>query len=173
METTTGLPITVADIAKICHEANRAYCVGIGDHSQKSWEEAEQYQRESAVKGVQFRLNNPTAPQSAQHDAWAKDKLADGWVYGEVKDPITKTHPCLVTYDQLPEEQRRKDALFQAVVDTFMPARNVITITADEYAKLKKDAAWLGCLEQAGVDNWDGCSYAADQFAKEFPEYQD
>jgi len=28
------------NIAKVCHEANRAYCESIGDNSQLSWEDA-------------------------------------------------------------------------------------------------------------------------------------
>lgn len=109
--------MTTEQIAKICHEANKAYCEGIGDKSQKHWDEAEQWQRDSAIKGVQYRLDNPDAPQSAQHEAWMQDKLNDGWAYGEVKNADMKTHPCIVPYDQLPEDQRKKDALFQGVVD--------------------------------------------------------
>jgi len=33
-----------------------------------------------------------------------------------VKDAKAKTHPCMVDYDQLPAEQRRKDELFGAAV---------------------------------------------------------
>lgn len=46
--------LTPEDIAKVCHEANRAYCAGIGDHSQKSWEESPDWQRTSAINGVKF-----------------------------------------------------------------------------------------------------------------------
>lgn len=105
-----------AMIAPTCHEVNRAICRAFGDESQRPWEDAEPWQRESAIKGVIFALNNPDAPPSAQHDAWMADKLADGWVYGPVKDAEAKTHPCLVPYDQLPPEQRAKDYAFQAVV---------------------------------------------------------
>ena len=114
--------MTTEQIAKVCHEANKGYCEAIGDMSQKSWNEAEQWQRDSAIKGVQYRLDNPEAPASAQHDAWTKDKLADGWKYGPVKNPETKEHPCLVDYSELPEEQRLKDALFQGIVDALKPA---------------------------------------------------
>jgi len=104
-------------IAAVCHQANKAYCEMYGDNSQKDWNDAEDWQRESAIKGVEYRLENPDAPESAQHDAWMADKLANGWVYGEVKDPEAKTHPCLVPFDQLPEFQQKKDKLFQAIVD--------------------------------------------------------
>ena len=170
METTTALSVT--HIARVCHEANKAYCESIGDTSQKSWEQAEQWQRDSAIKGVQFRLNNPDAPQSAQHDSWMADKLAEGWTYGPEKMPESKIHNCLVPYDQLPEEQRRKDALFQAVVDSLTKTSNgTVTITADHYIELKKDQAWLRSLEGAGVDNWDGYDIAGDSFRENYPEY--
>lgn len=46
-----------------------------------------------------------------------KEKIEDGWVYGDEKDTEKKTHPCLVPYEELPEFQKKKDALFQAIVD--------------------------------------------------------
>jgi hypothetical protein len=105
-----------SEIARVCHEVNRAYCASIGDHSQQPWENAPQWQQESAINGVRFVINNPQASQSAQHENWMKGKLEQGWQYGETKSELAKTHPCLVPYDQLPREQQTKDALFQAVV---------------------------------------------------------
>jgi hypothetical protein len=110
--------MNIEAIARVCHAVNAALCSSFGDHSQKPWEQAEQWQRDSAIKGVQFRLDNPNALESAQHDAWMKDKLDQGWKYGPVKDAVKKEHPCLVPFEQLPPEQRAKDALFCAVVDS-------------------------------------------------------
>lgn len=104
-------------IAVVCHEANRAWCVGNADDSQKLWVEAEEWQRDSAIKGVLFRLENPDAKEDAQHNAWMKDKVDTGWVYGTIKDAEAKTHPCIVPFDQLPEFQQKKDKLFCAIVD--------------------------------------------------------
>jgi len=108
--------IAITDIAHVCHEVNRAYCASIGDHSQMPWADAADWQRESAVKGVEFAIGNPDAAPSAQHDAWLADKARDGWKYGPVKNPETKEHPCFVPYDELPQEQKAKDYLFLAVV---------------------------------------------------------
>ena len=107
----------ITTIALVCHEANAAWCWSQGDHSQKHWSEAEDWQRESAIKGVEFRLNNPDAKHDAQHNAWVQDKINDGWVYGIVKDAEKKTHPCIVPFEQLPLFQQKKDALFCAIVD--------------------------------------------------------
>lgn len=104
-------------IAIVCHEANKAWCFVNADESQKGWTEAEEWQRESAIKGVLFKLDNPDAGHDAQHNAWMQDKITDGWVYGEVKDAEAKTHPCIVPFEQLPLFQQKKDALFCAIVD--------------------------------------------------------
>lgn len=103
-------------IAKVCHQANKAHCENSGDKSQVDWEDAPDWQKESAMKGVRFAMQNPEAPASSQHDAWSADKLADGWKYGPTKNPETKEHPCLVPFTDLPPFQQAKDKLFKAVV---------------------------------------------------------
>lgn len=106
----------VTAIAFTCHEVNKAYCESIGDHSQVTWNDAPDWQRKSAINGVIFVLKNPDAPVSASHESWLKEKTADGWIYGEVKDAEKKTHPCCVPYDELPVQQKTKDYLFKGVV---------------------------------------------------------
>lgn len=103
-------------IAKVCHEANRAYCQAIGDNSQPAWEDAPQWQRDSARTGVQFIIDNPNAPPSSSHDSWLAEKKRDGWKYGAYKDPENKLHPCFVPYEELPVEQKAKDYIFGAIV---------------------------------------------------------
>lgn len=107
----------ITQIAQMCHQTNKAWCEANGETDQKNWNDAEQWQRDSAIKGVEFRLMNPSSGKDAQHNAWMADKVKDGWVVGEVKDAQKKTHPCIVPFDQLPEFQQKKDVLFCAVVD--------------------------------------------------------
>lgn len=104
-------------IAKLCHEVNRAYCRSIGDDSQPVWEEAPQWQKDSAINGVEFHMTNETTPEQS-HENWMREKITDGWIYGPVKNPEKKEHPCMVRYEELPAEQRTKDYLFKAVVDS-------------------------------------------------------
>jgi hypothetical protein len=120
----------VEKIARVCHQANKALCETLGDESQKDWSDAEEWQRDSAIKGVLFALRNPNAPASAQHDAWLADKFKDGWKYGPVKDASKKTHPCCVAYDALPPEQRLKDYLFKAVVSAYSAAYSETAVSA-------------------------------------------
>lgn len=107
--------VTVEQIARVCHEANRGWCEANGDTSQVPWADAPEWQRESAIKGVALALAGATSEEL--HLGWCQEKLDAGWRYGPVKDAEAKTHPCLLSYADLPEEQRRKDALFGAIVD--------------------------------------------------------
>lgn len=110
------LDVKIKSIARVAHEINRAYCQALGDISQPTWEEAPDWQRSSAVNGVQFHIDNPLAGPDHSHNEWMKEKEACGWKYGPVKNPKTKEHPCFVPYEQLPVEQKAKDYLFRAVV---------------------------------------------------------
>ena len=110
--------ITKQLIAKLCHEANKSICEASGDHTQKAWGDAEQWQRDSAIAGVDYALANPNATPEDQHIAWCSDKYKDGWVWGEEKNPTTKNHPCLVEYNELPLFQRIKDHVFRAIVQS-------------------------------------------------------
>lgn len=112
------------EIARICHEVNRAYCQALGDHSQLSWENAPQWQRDSALLGVALHQEKPHAGPQASHESWMAEKLASGWKYGPVKDPDLKEHPCLVPFDELPREQQAKDFLFRAVVHSLSGSTN-------------------------------------------------
>ena len=43
------------------------------------------------------------------HEVWAKGRMQEGWVYGDVKDELKKTTPCLVEYEQLSENEKAYD----------------------------------------------------------------
>lgn len=110
----------IIEIARTCHEVNRAACLAFGDHSQTAWNEAPEWQKESAINGVYFIIDNPDASPSASHESWLAEKAAAGWKYGPVKNLETKEHPCYRPYDELPPEQKLKDYLFGGVVRTWL-----------------------------------------------------
>jgi len=110
------LTMSTTEIARVAHEINRAYCAAIGDNSQPKWDDAPDWQKTSAIAGVEFHLANPEAGPDHSHQSWLAVKEAEGWKYGSVKDPERKEHPCFVPYDALPVEQKAKDYLFRAVV---------------------------------------------------------
>lgn len=108
----------VKDVARICHETNRAYCESLGDFSQSPWDLTPETIQQSAIDGVRYHLSNEGTTPEGSHENWLKFKEAEGWVYGEEKNLELKTHPCMVPYNELPTEQRVKDYLFRGVVDS-------------------------------------------------------
>lgn len=102
--------------ARIAHAVNRAYCAATGDYSQVAWEDAPEWQKESAIAGVRFLAETPEATPADTHNSWVELKLANGWRHGPVKDESAKLHPCIAPYEDLPITQRTKDHIYLAVV---------------------------------------------------------
>lgn len=106
---------TTEDVARVCHEANRAMQVACRDPRRSPpWDDATAWHRSSAYASIHAVVQGAT-PEEV-HEAWMLEKAEQGWVYGDVKDEEAKTHPCLVPYGELPLEQRAKDAVFHAIV---------------------------------------------------------
>lgn len=104
-------PEIIEEVAKVAHEANR----GISEGTPLSWDDSTDEIRQSAIDGVQAIVNDPTMTPEKSHNNWMRWKESSGWVFGEVKDEEAKTHPCMVPYNELPEDERVKDQVF---VDT-------------------------------------------------------
>ncbi len=43
------------------------------------------------------------------HEVWAKKRMTEGWTYGPVRDDAKKETPCMVAYDDLPEDEKEYD----------------------------------------------------------------
>ena len=110
------------DVAKICHEANKAYCATIGDNTQPSWEDAPEWQKESAINGVRFHCLNENTTPADSHNSWLKEKTEQGWSWGEIKDAEKKEHPCFTAYENLPKSQQIKDYIFKNIVEAYKEA---------------------------------------------------
>lgn len=108
--------MNVEQIAKVCHQANKALCESQGDMTQVDFEDAPCWQKQSIIKGVKFNQGNPDAPARSSHDSWLEVKEAEGWKYGPVKDAEKKEHPCFISYEFLSEHHQTKDHLFKAIV---------------------------------------------------------
>ncbi len=40
------------------------------------------------------------------HDTWAEERIRQGWQYGPERNDAQKLHPCLVPYDNLPDDEK-------------------------------------------------------------------
>lgn len=43
------------------------------------------------------------------HEVWAETRIKQGWTYGPERDDKLKKHPCLIPYEELPEEEKEYD----------------------------------------------------------------
>ncbi len=111
-------PDRLEAIARTVHAALREWAAAHGQADIPEWRHAPAWMHESTRESVRHALAHPGSGGRAQHDQWVQQKLADGWRHGPVKDPAAKTHPLIVPYDDLPDWERRKDALLNAIVRT-------------------------------------------------------
>lgn len=107
---------TDEQIARVCHEANRALQAIHDDPAPSNWWDVESPDIQASVIDGVRKARQGRTPREL-HDDWCAYKRAEGWRYGLVKDAVEKTHPCLVPYDDLPPGQRVKDNVFLAIVE--------------------------------------------------------
>lgn len=43
------------------------------------------------------------------HEVWAATRITQGWRFGPERNDARKEHPCLIPYEELPEEERTYD----------------------------------------------------------------
>ena len=43
------------------------------------------------------------------HEIWSQGRMNQGWTYGKRRDDTLKHHPCLIAYEDLPEEEKNYD----------------------------------------------------------------
>lgn len=43
------------------------------------------------------------------HEVWAESRITQGWTYGAERNIALKQHPCLIPYEELPEEEKDYD----------------------------------------------------------------
>jgi hypothetical protein len=114
--------IAAEDIARVIHAANRELQIVQGDpRPSPPWDDAPDYQVRESTASVAEALADPGRTPEQNHQGWHDRLTADGWTYGEVKDPVAKTHPDLLPFGQLPEHEQQKDRLFIAIVRALAP----------------------------------------------------
>ena len=107
---------TTEEIAEFIHETLSVWLRVRGGEPHPSWADTPDWMRTSTIESVEHVLQNPDAGPGMQHIQWMAQKKRDGWTYGEVKDADAKTHPMLVPFEDLPDDERAKDALMIAIV---------------------------------------------------------
>lgn len=82
------------------------------------WVEREQAFRDQFLDVIE-RETGPGRKADARelHEDWVKAYVEMGWVYGPERDPVEKTHPDMVPYDELGQLEQDKDGVFVALCE--------------------------------------------------------
>lgn len=102
----------VYDAARLAAEASGAPIIPV------PWDEREQDFKDQFIKVIERQCgdNRSSSPEEL-HGSWMQAYLLMGWVYGEKYDREKRIHPDLVSYAQLGQLERDKDAVFVALCE--------------------------------------------------------
>lgn len=80
------------------------------------WHQREEQFREQFLPVIDMMCgpDRKSSPEEL-HDDWVKAYEVMGWRYGPERDPVAKTHPDMVPFDQLEQREQDKDAVFIAL----------------------------------------------------------
>jgi hypothetical protein len=108
----------IGRLARLIYEATRVEAEWSGRPIvPETWDQRGEEFRQQFVSVVAEYIESERLPTPRQaHDSWVRSYLEMGWRHGEKRDPVAKTHPDLVPFDELPPAERDKDAIFLAFV---------------------------------------------------------
>lgn len=117
------------------------------------WEDRDDKFKKNMINIIEkyISLDKLPTPEEA-HDSWMKAYFDMGWKYGEKRDVDKKEHPDLVPFDELPKDERDKDAIFLAFVWIVKAQAQSV-----QEAKAERDEEWSKKL-------WDYAKKQCDSF---------
>lgn len=110
------MTMTMEDVARICVNINKEYCLALNDKSKKDWNHLDEEKKREIKKAINEHLIKNIDPESS-HNLWMSEKTKQGWVYGVEINEGERTHPCIVHWSELPKEQKAKDYLFCTIIN--------------------------------------------------------
>ena len=83
----------------------------------EKWDERDEKFRNQMtdIVGQYLSMEQLPTPEQA-HNSWMESYFKMGWKYGKERDALKKTHPDLVPFSELPQDERDKDAIFLTLV---------------------------------------------------------
>lgn len=100
------------EIAKICHQVNRDYCIENRLFAGPKWDETSTNIQESVISGVAEVIADPKVTAAEMHDKWLEYKASEGWKFDKVLNVKKKLHPNMVPFNKLSKVEQEKDRLF-------------------------------------------------------------
>lgn len=106
------------EIAKIIYEATRIEA----EWSKRrivpeKWDKRDEAFRKQFIAIIDKYLKQDKLPTPKEaHDSWMESYNKMGWKYGKERNTELKTHPDMLPYEKLPQDEKDKDAIFLAFV---------------------------------------------------------
>lgn len=120
-EPSLGVKVNIHEIASSIHGATRALNRANGDLI-PPWEDLTEEEKLRAEVAVERLLSDPISRSHEElHNLWWELKIKDGWQYASEYSIELKTHPCMIPYNELPEIELIKDAIWGALIEVFRP----------------------------------------------------
>jgi hypothetical protein len=94
-------------LARMLHENQRAAQHLLKDPLPSPPYDALDDEGRETILSLVLHIRLGGSPEMA-HKKWVDRMAAKGYVYGKAKDPIARTHPCMVEYHDLSVWERRK-----------------------------------------------------------------
>ena len=110
--------LKMVEVAKECHIANNNLMVANSEiPNPVDWNDLDTHTKHMNIESVKKIYDNPNITAKDIHDEWMKNKIKDGWKYGDVKDANLKTHHLIIDFDQMNDIDKMKDQIFIDVVN--------------------------------------------------------
>jgi hypothetical protein len=113
-------------MARVAHEINKQICILNGEQA-LNYEDMPAYIIENMEESILNLDEGRTLGSS--HSEWLKERIAQGWVYGPVKDTENKISPLICPFEDLTYSQKVKNCIFVGI-------KNAVH-DADVQAKIK------------------------------------
>ena len=111
---------TKALAAKAAHDANFHYNKFRGiDRDGKLWEDCSDEEKHRLLNAAGRIFDNPKLTPEELHKLWCEDMLSRGWKYGDAYSFADKTHPCIASYNEIPDEDKLKDTMYLSIIRAF------------------------------------------------------
>ena len=83
----------------------------------EEWSKRNKNFRDQMINVIKHYYNIGSIPTPEEaHNSWWREYEKMGWKCGKVRDVINKTHPDMIPYEDLPQDEKEKDAIFLTFV---------------------------------------------------------
>lgn len=82
------------------------------------------------------------------HDAWAAQRIEEGWSYGPERNDTRKENPCLVPYEELPDSEKEYDRLTAKQSIAAIVELGYTVTSPDDYHDLETEE-WISELRDS------------------------